>query len=289
MALIVGVKFKDGGKIYYFSPKDIQFEDGEGVIIETVRGIEYGIVAIPNKIVEDKEIVPPLKEVIRKATDEDISQHLKNLEEKGQLVSTVKEKVVSHKLEMKIVDAEYTFDRNKIIVYFTAAGRIDFRELVKDLASVFHIRIELRQIYERDDIKIRGSLGVCGRPCCCTLHLQGFEKVSIKMAKKQGLSLNPAKISGCCGKLMCCLKYENDYYNDVYKEMPKVNSKVNTPDGEGVVIKNDILRLQVKVKVALADGTHDIKTYSLEQLKVKERQSEDELELNGEISEEVVE
>ncbi len=286
MALIVGVKFKEGGNIYYFSPKEIQFEEGEGAIVETVRGTEYGTIFIPNKIVDDKNIVAPLKEVIRKATDEDIVQHRENIKERDKLIDTVKEKVENHKLEMKIVDAEYTFDRNKIIVYFTADGRIDFRELVKDLASVFHLRIELRQIYERDDIKLRGSLGICGRPCCCTLHLQGFEKVSIKMAKKQGLSLNPSKISGCCGKLMCCLKYENDYYNEAFQKMPKIKSKVITPDGEGVVLSNDILRLKVKVKVALTDGTYDVKLYSLEQLNVEERQDEKELDLVGEIGEE---
>lgn len=275
MAIVVGVKFKNIGKTYYFSPKDIEFKEGDGVITETVRGVEYGTVVMANKIVDDSEIVQPLKEIIRKASEEDTKRHLENLQQRKELVKIVNEKVKKHGLAMKIVDAEYTFDRNKIIVYFTAEGRIDFRELVKDLASVYHLRIELRQIYERDDIKMRGALGPCGRPCCCATHLQDFEKVSIKMAKIQGLSLNPIKISGCCGKLMCCLKYENDYYKETYSKMPKVNSTVITPDGEGTVLSNDILRLQTKVKINLEDGTADIKTYPLEKINAHQTQKEE--------------
>ncbi|HHU44011.1 MAG: stage 0 sporulation family protein [Bacillota bacterium] len=275
MAIVVGVKFKNIGKTYYFSPKDIEFKEGDGVITETVRGVEYGTVVMANKIVDDSEIVQPLKEIIRKASEEDTKRHLENLQQRKELVKIVNEKVKKHGLAMKIVDAEYTFDRNKIIVYFTAEGRIDFRELVKDLASVYHLRIELRQIYERDDIKMRGALGPCGRPCCCATHLQDFEKVSIKMAKIQGLSLNPTKISGCCGKLMCCLKYENDYYKETYSKMPKVNSTVITPDGEGTVLSNDILRLQTKVKINLEDGTADIKTYPLEKINAHQTQKEE--------------
>ena len=275
MAIVVGVKFKNIGKTYYFSPKDIEFKEGDGVITETVRGVEYGTVVMANKIVDDSEIVQPLKEIIRKASEEDTKRHLENLQQRKELVKIVNEKVKKHGLAMKIVDAEYTFDRNKIIVYCTAEGRIDFRELVKDLASVYHLRIELRQIYERDDIKMRGALGPCGRPCCCATHLQDFEKVSIKMAKIQGLSLNPTKISGCCGKLMCCLKYENDYYKETYSKMPKVNSTVITPDGEGTVLSNDILRLQTKVKINLEDGTADIKTYPLEKINAHQTQKEE--------------
>ena len=275
MAIVVGVKFKNIGKTYYFSPKDIEFKEGDGVITETVRGVEYGTVVMANKIVDDSEIVQPLKEIIRKASEEDTKRHLENLQQRKELVKIVNEKVKKHGLAMKIVDAEYTFDRNKIIVYFTAEGRIDFRELVKDLASVYHLRIELRQIYERDDIKMRGALGPCGRPCCCATHLQDFEKVSIKMAKIQGLSLNPTKISGCCGKLMCCLKSENDYYKETYSKMPKVNSTVITPDGEGTVLSNDILRLQTKVKINLEDGTADIKTYPLEKINAHQTQKEE--------------
>lgn len=279
MALVVGIKFKNTGKMYYFSPKDYTFNEGDGAITETVRGVEYGTVVMANKIVDDKDIVAPLKEVIRKATEDDIKQNKENMDAKDGMLKTVIEKVRAHNLVMKIVDAEYTFDRNKIIIYFTAEGRIDFRELVKDLASVFHIRIELRQIYERDDIKMRGALAPCGRPCCCTTHLQDFEKVSIKMAKIQGLSLNPAKISGCCGKLMCCLKYENDYYNKTYRRMPKVNSTALTPDGEGIVLSNDILRLEVKAKVTFKDGSVDIRTYPLSEINCKEVQNEEEIEV----------
>lgn len=278
MAMIVGVRFKNSGKTYYFSPKNIIFKEGDGVITETVRGVEYGIISIPNKDVAEKDVVAPLKEVIRKATEEDTLQNDENLKRKQELIKTVIEKVALHKLVMKIVDAEYTFDRNKIIIYFTAEGRIDFRELVKDLAAIFHLRIELRQIYERDDIKMRGALAACGRPCCCTTHLQDFEKVSIKMAKLQGLSLNPNKISGCCGKLMCCLKYENDYYAKTYKLMPKVNSTATTPDGEGTVLSNDILRLEVKMKVNLPDGSYDIKVYPLDKINCKEVQDDNEID-----------
>lgn len=278
MAIVIGVKFRSAGKMYYFSPKDIEFKEGEAVITETARGVECGIVAMANREVDDKEIVPPLKEVIRKATEEDVKKHEENLAKRDEIIQITLEKIKKHNLEMKIVDAEYTFDRNKVLIYFTAEGRIDFRELVKDLASVFHTRIELRQIYERDDIKMRGALAPCGRLCCCITHLRDFEKVSIKMAKIQGLSLNPTKISGCCGKLMCCLKYENDYYTEVYKKMPKIDSKALTPDGEGTVVANDILRLEVKVKVYTEDGSFDIKTYPLDQINAKEKQSEEEIE-----------
>lgn len=281
MAIVIGVKFRNSGKMYYFSPKDINYCEGEGVITETVRGVEFGTVVMPNKEVPEKDIVAPLKEVLRKATEEDIKQNQENLGRREGMLNTIAEKVAMHNLAMKIVDAEYTFDRNKIIIYFTADGRIDFRDLVKDLASVFHLRIEMRQIYERDDIKMRGALATCGRPCCCTTHLQDFEKVSIKMAKLQGLSLNPTKISGCCGKLMCCLKYENDYYNQTYRKMPKVNSTAMTPDGEGIVYSNDILRLEVKVRVTLPDGTADIRTYPLAKINAKEVQSVEEVDDSG--------
>lgn len=278
MAMIIGVKFKNTGKVYYFSPKDIEFEVGDGAITETVRGIEYGSVVTANKEVPEKEIVAPLKPVIRKATEKDIQQNEENLARRESLVKTVTEKTHFHNLDMKIVDAEYTFDRSKVIIYFTAEGRIDFRELVKDLASVLHLRIELRQIYERDDIKMRGALASCGRPCCCTTFLQDFEKVSIKMAKVQGLSLNPTKISGCCGKLMCCLKYENEYYTSCYKKMPKVGSTCKTPDGSGNVISNDILRQQVKVRIELPDGSYEFRSYPLEEINAKVKQSEEEIE-----------
>jgi len=277
MATVVGVRFKNTGKIYYFSPKDIVFQEKDGVITETVRGVEYGIIAMANKDVDEKEIVAPLKEVVRKATAEDDKRQEENLSKRDFLMKNTIEKAAARNLEMKIVDAEYTFDRQKVIIYFTAEGRIDFRELVKELAGIFHVRIELRQIYERDDIKMRGALAICGRPCCCTTHLNDFEKVSIKMAKIQGLSLNPQKISGCCGKLMCCLKYENAYYQETFKKMPKINSQATTPDGTGYVLSNDMLRQEVKVRVTTDDGSQEIRVYPLEKINSKYKQSEEEI------------
>ncbi len=269
MQLIIGVRFKQVGKIYYFSPENIQFEQGDGVIVETARGVEYGTVVIPNKEVEDDKIVQPLKPVIRKATEKDELTVLKNKADSVDAIKIAKEKIAKRELNMKLVDVEYTFDRNKIIFYFTAEGRIDFRELVKDLAAVFKNRIELRQIYERDDAKTRGALAPCGRPCCCANHLQEFEKVSIKMAKLQGLSLNPTKISGVCGRLMCCLKYENDYYEESYAKMPEVGAKIQTKDGDGVVENVNILKQEVEAKILLTDGSYDIKKYKLEDINFK--------------------
>ena len=277
MAIVVGVKFKNSGKTYYFDPNNIAFKDGDGVICETARGVEYGVISAANKEVDEKEIVAPLKPVTRKATAEDEKRQKENLSKRESLMKTTMEKVAKNKLEMKIVDAEYTFDRQKIIIYFTAEGRVDFRELVKELAGVFHVRMELRQIYERDDIKMRGALAACGRPCCCTTFLQDFEKVSIKMAKVQGLSLNPQKISGCCGKLMCCLKYENPYYQEVFKKMPKINSVATTPDGKGVVTGHDMLRQEVKVRITDSDGAQEIRTYPLDKINSTCKQNADDL------------
>ncbi len=277
MATVVGVRFKNTGKMYYFSPKDIIFQEKDGVITETVRGVEYGVIAMANKDVDEKEIVAPLKEVVRKATPEDEKRNEENVAKRDFLMKNTIEKAAARNLAMKIVDAEYTFDRQKVIIYFTAEGRIDFRELVKELAGIFHVRIELRQIYERDDIKMRGALASCGRPCCCTTHLNDFEKVSIKMAKLQGLSLNPQKISGCCGKLMCCLKYENAYYQDIFKKMPKVSSQATTPDGVGYVLSNDLLRQEVKVRITGDDGSSEIRVYPLDKINSKYKQSEDEI------------
>jgi len=278
MALIIGVKFsKDAAKTYYFSPQGEYYNEGEGVIVNTARGTEYGTVAIANKEVPDKDVVQPLKEVQRRATADDAKRNEENLAKRDYFVKATTDKVNQYKLNMKIVDAEITFDRQKIIIYFTSEGRVDFRELVKDLAGLFHNRIELRQIYERDDIKMRGSLGSCGRVCCCTSHLHDFEKVSIKMAKIQGLSLNPQKISGCCGKLMCCLKYENAYYQEMFKKMPKIKSPASTPDGQGIVIGHDILRQEVKVRINLDDGSSDVRTYPLAKINAKFTQSVDEI------------
>lgn len=278
MAIIVGIKFRNTNKVYYFDPQDIEFEEGDGVIVETARGLEYATVAIPNRDVPEKEVVSPLKPVVRKATPEDDAQLKRNLDDRAPALATIREKTAELGLNMKLVDAEYTFDRSKLIFYFTADGRVDFRNLVRTLASIFRVRIELRQIYERDDTKMRGALAMCGRPCCCTTHLPDFEKVSIKMAKVQGLSLNPQKISGMCGRLLCCLKYENAYYSEVFKEMPKVGSKVKTADGEGVVEANDLIKLTSRVRVLTKDGSYDVRTYKLEELKVGERQSTAEID-----------
>ncbi len=278
MAIIVGIKFRNTNKVYYFDPTGIQFAEGDGAIVETARGLEYGTVSVANREVEEKEIVAPLKPVVRKATADDLKQVEKNLADREHALAVIREKAAALGLGMKLVDAEYTFDRSKLIFYFTADGRVDFRELVRTLASIFKVRIELRQIYERDDTKMRGALAACGRPCCCTSHLPDFEKVSIKMAKIQGLSLNPQKISGVCGRLLCCLKYENDYYSEVFKQMPKVGSKVRTSDGEGVVESNDLIKQTSRVRVLTKDGTYDVRTYNLEDLKIGERQSSAEID-----------
>ena len=273
MAIIVGIKFRNGNKVYYFDPQGIAFDEGDGAIVETSRGQEFGTVSITNKEVDEKDIVSPLKPVIRKATPDDFKKAEKNLADKDHALKVIREKVAEMGIQMKLVDAEYTFDRSKLIFYFTAEGRVDFRELVKILASIFKVRIELRQIYERDDTKMRGALAACGRPCCCTTHLPDFEKVSIKMAKIQGLSLNPQKISGVCGRLMCCLKYENAYYSEVFKEMPKVGSKVKTPDGDGTVEQNDLIKQTSRVRVLLSNGDYDVRTYKLEDMKIGAKQS----------------
>lgn len=221
MAVIIGVRFKNTGKVYYFDPGQNQLEKGSLVVVETARGIECGEVVIPNKEVADSTIVKPLKPVLRPATPEDKRRAKENAEKEQRAMRVCQEKIAAHKLDMKLVDVEYTFDNSKILFYFTADGRVDFRDLVKDLASVFRTRIELRQIGVRDEAKMLGGLGICGRPFCCSQFLSDFQPVSIKMAKEQNLSLNPTKISGVCGRLMCCLKYEQDNYEQIRKQMPK--------------------------------------------------------------------
>jgi len=278
MPEIIGIKFRTGNKIYFYDPQGEKFNEGDGVVVETPRGMEYAVTITPNKDVDDSQIVQPLKPILRKATEEDTKAYEKNCEDREHALEVIRAKVQEADMSMKIVDAEYILDRSKLIFYFTADGRVDFRELVRALASVFKVRIELRQIYERDDAKMRGALAACGRECCCSSHLPDFEKVSIKMAKLQGLSLNPQKISGVCGRLMCCLKYENAYYSEVYKQMPKVGSSVQTPDGTGTVESNDLIKQTSRVKVAMKDGTFDVKTYNLEELNIGERQSTDEID-----------
>lgn len=249
MSEVIGVRFKEVGKIYYFNPNEEKFDEYDRVIVETARGIECGLVATPNREIDDEKIVHPLKSVIRRATPEDLKIVEQNKEKEKRAFKICEEKIEKHGLEMKLIDTEYTFDGSKVMFYFTAEGRVDFRALVKDLASVFRTRIELRQIGVRDEAKMLGGLGVCGRPFCCSSYLGEFQPVSIKMAKEQGLSLSPVKISGTCGRLMCCLKYEQEAYLDLLKKTPKVGAIVNTPDGKGEVIDSNLITGTLRVKM----------------------------------------
>lgn len=249
MVKVIGVRFKTAGKVYYFDPCDYVLKIGDNVIVETARGVEFGEVSIENTEVEDNEIVAPLKPIVRIANHEDVIKHEENVKKKEKALAQCQEKIDKRGLEMKLIDVEYTFDNTKIIFYFTADGRVDFRELVKDLAAVFKMRIELRQIGVRDEAKMMGGIGSCGRPLCCHSWLADFEPVSIKMAKVQNLSLNPTKISGICGRLMCCLKYENDVYQDLKRGMPEQGEKVKTPDGIGRVVDTNIFKETVRVRL----------------------------------------
>jgi cell fate regulator YaaT (PSP1 superfamily) len=252
---VVGVRFKQAGKIYYFDPGDLGIQKEDYVIVETVRGVEYGHVVVGPKEVDEDDVVLPLKKVIRTADQKDRLAVQENSEAAIQAFETCTSKITEHNLDMKLVDVEYTFDRNKVIFYFTADGRVDFRELVKDLASIFRTRIELRQIGVRDEAKMLGGIGPCGRMLCCSTFLGDFEPVSIKMAKDQNLSLNPAKISGLCGRLMCCLKYENDEYEDARRELPDMGQKVTTPSGNGRVTGLNILERLVQVHLPELERT----------------------------------
>ena len=249
MVEIIGVRFKSGGKQYYFDPAGLEVQPGQGVIVETSRGLEYGECAQGNTQVEEETVVQPLRPLVRIATEEDEKTVEKNREKEAKAFQICQEKIAAHGLEMKLVEAEYSFEGNKVLFFFTAEGRVDFRALVKDLASTIHARIELRQIGVRDEAKMLGGLGICGRPFCCAQFLDEFQPVSIKMAKTQNLSLNPTKISGTCGRLMCCLKYEQNAYEDAAKRMPKVESFVQTPDGPGNVKSVDLLRETMKVSL----------------------------------------
>lgn len=249
MVNVVGVRFKSSGKVYYFAPGDLDIKAGEGVIVETARGMEYATVTLGITEIKEEDVTKPLKKIVRIADENDIKRHQENEEKKEKAMSICQEKIKKHGLEMKLIDVEYTFDNNKIIFYFTAEGRVDFRELVKDLAGVFKMRIELRQIGVRDEAKMLGGVGSCGKGLCCATWLADFEPVSIKMAKTQNLSLNPTKISGVCGRLMCCLKYENDAYLELRKGLPDVNDKVETEEGLGKVIDADVLQGKVKVMI----------------------------------------
>ena len=253
MTKVVGIRFKPVGKIYYFNPEDIELNSGDGVIVETTRGIEYGTVVISDKEIDEEEFNMPIKSVLRKATDADVQTAQDNKKRAKEAYDICLEKIAANNLEMNLVDVEYTFDRSKVLFYFTADGRVDFRQLVKDLAAVFRTRIELRQIGVRDEAKLLGGFGICGRALCCSQFLGDFEPVSIKMAKEQSLSLNPTKISGTCGRLMCCLKYEQDAYEELLKKAPNVGALVDTPMGRGTVISSQLLKGVVSVKMNSED------------------------------------
>ena len=262
---VIGVRFRSGGKAYYFDPDNVQYSEGEHAIVETARGLEYGQVAIANKLVKGSDVIQPLRRALRRTTAADDRHHASNQSKRVEALAECAKKIELHKLDMKLVDVEYTFDNTKLLFYFTSEGRVDFRELVKDLASHFRCRIELRQMGIRDEAKMLGGLGICGRAYCCSTFLSDFNQVSIRMAKDQGMSLNSNKISGACGKLMCCLKYEHDTYVEALRQMPRIDSVVLTPDGEGIVLEVRPLIGVVKVRLYKEDGPP--KLYDAEELK----------------------
>ncbi len=272
MIKVIGVRFRTAGKIYFFSPGGLELKAGDKVIVETARGVEFGSVVTGIKEVPDDQISQPLKPVIRIATQDDVRREAKNREKEKDAFKICQEKIRKHGLEMKLIDAEYTFDNNKVLFYFTADGRIDFRELVKDLASVFRTRIELRQIGVRDETKIRGGIGICGRPLCCHTYLTEFAPVSIKMAKEQNLSLNPSKISGVCGRLMCCLTNEEETYEELNSHLPSIGDYVTTPEKlKGEVQSVNVLRQTVKVIVSLDNDEKEVRDYKVDELRFKPR------------------
>ncbi len=279
MTTVIGVRFRTAGKVYFFLPGDFKVHAGDHVIVETVRGVEYGYVVMGPKEVEDERLVQPVKTIIRIATPEDEKQAAKNKEKEKDAFKICLEKIANHNLEMKLIDAEYTFDNNKVLFYFTADGRVDFRELVKDLAAVFKTRIELRQIGVRDETKILGGIGICGRPLCCHTFLSEFAPVSIKMAKEQNLSLNPTKISGTCGRLMCCLKNEEETYEELNRRLPGIGDWVTTPEGlKGEVASVSVLRQLVNVIVNI-DDEKEIREYKVDELKFKKRHRREKIQL----------
>lgn len=289
MTKVIGVRFRQAGKIYFFSPGKFYIRKGDKVIVETARGVEFGSVVSGVREVPDDGIMQPLKSVIRVATEEDKKTEEKNREKEREAFEICLEKIRKHHLEMKLINAEYTFDGNKVLFYFTADGRIDFRELVKDLAAVFRTRIELRQIGVRDETKIRGGIGICGRPLCCHTHLSEFAPVSIKMAKEQNLSLNPTKISGVCGRLMCCLTNEEETYEYLNSRLPAIGDYVTTGDGlKGEVQSVSVLRQQVKVVVTLDDDEKEIREYKVDELRFKPRKRRNEVKLSKEEMQELV-
>ncbi len=272
MANVVGIRFRRAGKIYHFSPGNLEMKKGDKVVVETSRGVEFGEIVVPPHDETDDKIIQPLKEVIRMATDEDIAHEAENKKKEIQALDICLQKIHKHELDMKLIDCEYTFDNTKILFYFTADGRIDFRDLVKDLASVFHTRIELRQVGVRDETKILGGLGSCGRELCCHAYLSDFVPVSIKMAKEQNLSLNPVKISGVCGRLMCCLKNEEEVYEELNRKLPSQGDFVTTPDElKGTVSSVNILKQLVKVIVDLPNDEKEVREYHVSEIKFRSR------------------
>lgn len=283
---IIGVRFRKAGKVYYFDPEQYDVKKGDYVIVETARGIEYGAVVLGPRMVDEEQVVPPLKPVIRIATEKDNEIEQKNREKEKEAFQICLEKIAKHDLKMKLIDTEYTFDNNKVLFYFTADGRIDFRELVKDLAAVFKTRIELRQIGVRDETKILGGIGICGRPLCCNTYLSEFAPVSIKMAKEQNLSLNPTKISGVCGRLMCCLKNEEEAYEELNSKLPDVGDIVNTVEGlKGEVQSVSVLKQLVKVIVTLEKDEKEIREYKVEDLTFKPKRRREKIAIDEELRE----
>lgn len=269
MIEVVGIRFKKAGKIYYFDPDGEQIEKGKYAIVETARGVEYGLVIKGNAFVSEESIIPPLKKVIRVATKEDSQKEEANKLREKEAFDICLEKIAGHDLDMKLIDVEITFDHNKLIFYFTSDGRVDFRELVKELASIFRMRIELRQIGVRDEAKMLNGIGICGRSLCCATFLGDFQPVSIKMAKEQNLSLNPTKISGICGRLMCCLKYEEEVYEELNRKLPNVGDIITTPDGTGEILSTNVLMQLVKAAVRKKENDPSIiNTYAIEEIKV---------------------
>ncbi len=284
MINVIGVRFRRAGKIYYFDPAGYEIESGQNVIVETARGIEYGSVVLGSRHIKEEEIVSPLKSVIRVATDEDNDVSKENKEKAKDAFDICLEKIEKHGLEMKLIDCEYTFDNNKLLFYFTADGRIDFRELVKDLASVFKTRIELRQIGVRDETKVIGGIGICGRNLCCNSYLSEFSPVSIKMAKEQHLSLNPSKISGVCGRLMCCLRNEQDAYEELNKSLPNIGDFVRTLDGnKGEVKAVNVLKQTVKIVITDENDDKDIVIYKVSELRSKPKHKKERIDLDEEL------
>lgn len=283
MIEVIGVRFRETGKIYFFNPLDIEIEAGDNVIVETARGMEYGKVVYGRRTIDEKKMSAPLKPIIRKATEADAQKDKRNKEKCKEAFQICLDKIAKHKLDMKLIEAEYTFDNNKVLFYFTADGRIDFRELVKDLASVFRTRIELRQIGVRDETKIMGGIGICGRELCCHSYLSDFAPVSIKMAKEQSLSLNPSKISGVCGRLMCCLNHEEATYEYLNDRMPNIGDYVKLPSGQkGEVTGTNVLRQNVKVLVTNDAGEKEIMEFKVEELRFKPKRHRDKNKVSAE-------